>query len=100
MRHLLAQKKLHVESLRKRLSAINPSLRLKTLRQQLERLSSHLKSIDPKNLMQKGYTILFSEKKDSVILSCKEVSMGDVVRIQLADGRMLSQVLEVHANEP
>lgn len=64
-------------------------------RGRFEQLTSHLQAIDPKRLLTKGYTILFSEKKDSVILSIHELSEGDRLRVQLHDGQALAQVSKV-----
>jgi exodeoxyribonuclease VII large subunit len=54
--------------------------------QKLMQLGSHLRGIDPKNLLTRGYCILFHEKKDSVILSIQELKEQDKVRLQLHDG--------------
>jgi exodeoxyribonuclease VII large subunit len=56
--------------------------------QKLSQLISHLKGIDPKNLLSKGYCILFHEKKQSVILSAQELDAEDKVRLQLHDGKV------------
>ncbi len=61
-------------------------------RERLKQLASHLKSIDPKNLLAKGYCILFQEKNDSVILSTSELKEQDVVRLRLHDGKALLTV--------
>jgi exodeoxyribonuclease VII large subunit len=61
------------------------------IRQRAERfaqLVSHLGGIDPKNLLTKGYCILFHEKKDSVILSTQVLKEQDKVRLQLHDGKV------------
>jgi exodeoxyribonuclease VII large subunit len=55
-------------------------------KQKLGRLSSHLQAIDPANLLKKGYCILFQEKKESVILSSRELNEQQKVRLQLHDG--------------
>ncbi|MGC1877884.1 MAG: exodeoxyribonuclease VII large subunit [Rhabdochlamydiaceae bacterium] len=54
----------------------------------LAQLSSHLRGIDPKNLLTRGYCILFQEKKDSVILSTQELKEQDKVRLQLHNGKI------------
>jgi exodeoxyribonuclease VII large subunit len=56
--------------------------------QRFAQLSSHLRGIDPKNLLTKGYCILFQEKKDSVILSTQELKEQDKVRLRLHDGKL------------
>lgn len=57
-------------------------------KQRLLQLASHLRGIDPKNLLTKGYCILFQEKKDSVILSSRELKEQEKVRLQLHDGKV------------
>ncbi len=49
-------------------------------------LHAHLSSLNPQNLLKKGYSILFSEKKDSIILSCKQVKKDQKLSAQLSDG--------------
>lgn len=50
-------------------------------------------SIDPKNLLKKGYCIPFAENKNSVIISSKQVCEGDLIRLQFADGKVLTKAL-------
>ncbi len=63
-------------------------------RNRLKQLASHLKAIDPKNLLTKGYCILFQEKKDSVILSKQELENKQPVRIVLQDGQVNAIIQE------
>lgn len=49
---------------------------------------SHLKSINPKNLLKKGYSIPFAEKGASVIMSVREVKVGQQVFFHLHDGNL------------
>ena len=65
---------------------------LRQKKQRLGQLASHLKGIDPKNLLTKGYCILFQEKNDSVILSTSDLKERDQVRLQLQDGKALLTV--------
>lgn len=59
-----------------------------------ERLISHLKAVNPKNLLTKGYCILFSEKNDSVILKAEDVALEDKLHILLQDGQLKVKVEE------
>jgi exodeoxyribonuclease VII large subunit len=68
-------------------------VRVQHLKQKLVQLTSHLKSIDPKNLLTKGYSILFRENSNSVIFSPKEVQAGENVRVLVKDGEIKAQVL-------
>lgn len=61
----------------------------------LKTLVSHLSSIDPKNLLKKGYTILFSEKDDSIILSGKNISIDEKFYAHLSDGKIYGKIKKV-----
>ena len=88
----------------------NSKLRIRTIAKQLDqlvlrrvvyqserlsRVSSAMKSIDPKNLLARGYSILFSEKDRSVITSVRHVTYSDRLRILLSDGEITSTVQEI-----
>ncbi len=61
----------------------------------LQQLVSHLKAIDPKNLLTKGYCILFQEKLDSVILSSQELVDNPTIRILMHDGTARAHIEEI-----
>ncbi|MBS0652216.1 MAG: exodeoxyribonuclease VII large subunit [Verrucomicrobia bacterium] len=61
----------------------------------LQQLVSHLKAIDPKNLLTKGYCILFQEKLDSVILSTQELAENPTIRILMHDGTAKAHIEEI-----
>ncbi len=85
--HLLRERKkiFKKEELQKKLdTAFISSINKK--KENLYKLSAHLTSIDPKNLLTKGYCILFSENQDSVILSTKQVSLSQNLKLLLQDG--------------
>lgn len=56
--------------------------------EKLKTLSEHLRSLDPKSLLKKGYSILFSEKDHSIILSAKAAQEGDAFYALMADGKI------------
>lgn len=65
----------------------------------LASLASHLQSIDPRNLLSKGYSIVFREKNDSVILSKSQVEVGESLKIQLSDGSIKVKVSDEQRND-
>lgn len=103
------QKALHTHlknRLQKHRMQCDPTLLYRTLqrllqhsiRQKQERfshLSAHLHSVDPKNLFAKGYCILFSENRHSVILSAKQLQEKQSVEVFLQDGIATAQIQEV-----
>ncbi|KIC75709.1 Exodeoxyribonuclease 7 large subunit [Neochlamydia sp. TUME1] len=68
-------------------------------KEQLESISVALHLINPKNLLTKGYSILFSEKDNSVITSVTNIHKNQDLRIYLSDGEVLSTVKEIKASE-
>ncbi|HPE85336.1 MAG TPA: exodeoxyribonuclease VII large subunit, partial [Chlamydiales bacterium] len=63
-------------------------------KERLKGLISHLKAIDPKNLLKKGYAIVFNEKDDSVMMSAKDLNPTTKVRLQFADGSRKAAIYE------
>lgn len=75
------------------------SMQLKRRRERLESLVQALMSVDPKNLLTKGYCILFSEKDHSAITSVHNVKKHQELRVLLSDGEILSTVKEIISSE-
>lgn len=66
-------------------------------RQKLNYIEEMLKALDPKNLLQKGYTILFAEKGESIINSVEKLHKGQQARLLLSNGEVLITINEVIA---
>lgn len=77
----------------------NWSRSLSLHRERLEKLSANLRSIDPKNLLTKGYAILFNENDLSVITSIDAVSENQTLKVQLADGQLHTKVIQIIQDE-
>lgn len=58
----------------------------------LEHLANSLRSIAPQRLLERGYSILFSEKDRSIIKSVQTLQPGDAVRIRLVDGEAQANI--------
>lgn len=86
-------KKLELQEAQKRLQLLDPRLKVHQLRQKLFQLTAHLKAIDPKNLLTRGYSILFHENSGSVIFSSKELKSGDRIRLLMHDGEQKAKIL-------
>ena len=61
-------------------------------KERLKKLESSLSSIDPKNVLTRGYSILFSEKDNSVITSVQAVEKNEQIKILLSDGKLLATI--------
>lgn len=77
--------------------AINQSMErvIKLKKDRLERTSHTLHLINPQNLLNKGYSIVFSEEDGSVISSVNTVVKDQILRIQVSDGNFSSIVKEI-----
>jgi len=78
---------------------ISIGTKLEQRKQNLLALSQQLRSIDPKNLLTKGYTLLFSQKDGSVITSADQMHHGDGIVLRLANGEARARVEEVIKHE-
>lgn len=112
--HHIKEKKLLLIGKRKELIALNPKTQLSYYRNKLKeyekridlaishqlnakekdlkQLCLSLKSLDPKNVLKRGYSILFAVKKSSVIVSAKQIETDDEVEAIVADGKLTLKV--------
>ncbi len=65
----------------------------KSQKERLDYLKNLLSSIDPKNVLKKGYCIPFAENKNSVIISSNQLSVGDTLNLRFFDGEVKAKVL-------
>lgn len=93
LKQKITAKKIHLQGFARQLEVLKPTAQLKMLRQRLNQLAAHLRSIDPRNLLTKGYCILFDENSHSVIFSAKELKPADNVEIVLHDGKRRAHIL-------
>ncbi len=95
MRHLVKQHQLRLASSKKQLYSMQPQRHITLLRQQLGTLISHLRSVNPKNILSKGYCIPFSENKDSIILSSQGLETGSSMSLLFHDGEVMTTVQKI-----
>lgn len=95
MEWLLSTKKLKIQGLRRQLENFDPLVRVQYLKKQFQQLKSHLEAINPKNLLKKGYSIVFHEKSDSIIFSKQELQLEDTIRVLTQDGEFKAKIYEI-----
>lgn len=69
--------------------------RLAILQHKLAGIEQTFRAIDPQHLLNKGFSILFSEKDGSVINNAARVSVGENIRIRLAKGSLTAKIEKV-----
>lgn len=67
-------------------------------REKLKRIWEHLRSLNPQNLLKKGYAILFLEKEPSIILSVKDLQPNQTFTALLHDGRVAATANRIDTN--
>jgi exodeoxyribonuclease VII large subunit len=95
VKHHFHQRKLKFLSLEKQVALFKPLAQVAFLKTKLNQLTAHLQSIDPKNLLKKGYCIPFAENTNSVILSTKELLQGQKIHLLMCDGTLKTTVDEI-----
>ena len=68
-------------------------------KRKLENVSQQLASLDPKKILAKGYSIIFSQKDGSIVSSAKDIQKDDAVKITFHDGEAAAQILQVRENK-
>jgi exodeoxyribonuclease VII large subunit len=71
------------------------AIRLENSRGRLQQLGRTLHAVSPLATMGRGYAVLFAAAEGTVIASAQQVSAGDRLNAQLADGRLRCTVDEV-----
>ena len=116
-RQFLQQKQLQITGIRRELNALNPRTQIFHTRQKilsleqaikrsqknlidssknkLSSLKETLQAVDPKNVLKRGYSIVFNEKGKSVISSVESLRKHQKVRMLLSDGEALAEVKDI-----
>ncbi len=78
------------------------TLLLQTIRmrhkEEKNRLNSHIRQLDalsPLKVMQRGYSLVYDERKDGLVKSISQVQPGDKLNVRLTDGRIDCQVTSI-----
>lgn len=67
-------------------------------KQKLAQMQKHLESIDPKNLLQKGYSIITSKQSGEAIKSAHDLSVGTEISFLLVDGKADARIETIREN--
>lgn len=66
--------------------------------ERLKQMQQHAIALNPKNLLDKGYSIIFSEKSTSVINSVEKLNEGESLRILVSDGEAAAIVQKIRSH--
>lgn len=71
------------------------SLILQSRRQSFIALTKQLDALSPLKVMQRGYSLVYTEQEKSLVKSVTRVQPGDLVKIRLSDGQLDCQVWSI-----
>ncbi len=91
----LSQAKLNLQSERREKMLLATCKRkITAYHEKLSFFENHLTSLNPKKVLERGYSIVFTENNNKVIRSVQEISSGDPVRILVSDGTVRATIQE------
>ena len=88
-------KKQFVADKKRSLQLFSPQNRVKQAREKMNALTKHLSSVNPRNLLKKGYSLLFKEGTKEVISSTKGLRESDTIEAQLSSGSVLATITKI-----
>ncbi len=83
-------KRTFLMSKKKTLPLFSPIAKIKTLRQKILAIKEHLFSVNPSNLLKKGYSLLFRYENKQLITSLAQLKEHDKIHIKIADGEAVA----------
>jgi len=85
--------------LERRLSRAHPANRLRLGRQQVDSARRELEALSHRNVLRRGYSVT-RRPSGAIVRSAGELRRGDLIRTELADGKLSSKVTGTEPNEP
>jgi exodeoxyribonuclease VII large subunit len=94
--HRLQRERLQLDHRRKALQTLHPRELLAEQRRQLKQRRELLNALSPQRLLQRGFSLVRGSD-GRLLRSVQQLQAGDPLQLQLADGRVDSVVVQVHA---
>jgi exonuclease VII large subunit len=82
-----------------RLATGNPIHRVRLARQQIDAAGRHLEALSYRNVLARGYSVT-RDKAGDILRSVAQVSQGQPIRTELADGTIDSRVTAAQGPAP
>lgn len=67
-------------------------------KRKIDNVAAQLESVNPKKVLAKGYSIIFSEKDSSVITSASTLAKSQKVKITFTDGEAIAEIINVRVH--
>ncbi|MCH9621358.1 MAG: Exodeoxyribonuclease 7 large subunit [Chlamydiia bacterium] len=86
----LKKKLLHEK--KKSLELLSPETKLKAAKEKIKSLCKHLESINPNNLLKKGYSLIFKKDSKTIINSIKQLKADENITIRFSSGSAVAKI--------
>jgi exodeoxyribonuclease VII large subunit len=94
----LERERQRLSSLRERLDLQHPTLVLQRLRHDLQHRLALLQALSPEHLLQRGFALVRTATGE-LVRSAQQVTPGDALSIQLAEGQLEVEVKQHHPQQ-
>jgi exodeoxyribonuclease VII large subunit len=94
----LERERQRLSSLRERLELQHPNLVLQRLRRDLQHRLALLQALSPQHLLQRGFALVRTSTGE-LVRSAQQVTPGDALSIQLAEGQLEVEVKQRHPQQ-
>ena len=94
----LERERQRLSSLRERLELQHPTLVLQRLRRDLQHRLALLQALSPQHLLQRGFALVRTSTGE-LVRSAQQVTPGDALSIQLAEGQLEVEVKQRHPQQ-
>jgi exodeoxyribonuclease VII large subunit len=94
----LERERQRLSSLRERLELQHPTLVLQQLRRDLQHRLALLQALSPQHLLQRGFALVRTSTGE-LVRSAQQVTPGDALSIQLAEGQLEVEVKQHHPQQ-
>jgi exodeoxyribonuclease VII large subunit len=94
----LERERQRLSSLRERLELQHPTLVLQRLRRDLQHRLALLQALSPQHLLERGFALVRTSTGE-LVRSAQQVTPGDALSIQLAEGQLEVEVKQSHPQQ-
>ena len=95
MGRFVRSKKQFVAEKKRSLQLFSPQNRVKRAREKMSAISNHLISVNPRNLLKKGYSLLFKDGTKEVITDINQIKESDCISAQLSHGSLTATITKI-----
>jgi exodeoxyribonuclease VII large subunit len=98
LQQVIQMKKTLIKEKEKTLALFSPMTKIYRLKEKIESIKEHLFSVNPSNILKKGYCLVFKDQTNELITSISQLQRDHRVQIKLANGEALATIETLKEN--